>query len=155
MAQENRYRDADKNMYSIPQPQMPEYYRYTDIGLNSDGSFKTSITITESDPIYFVAWLGETTNTTDGLEITNNSGTSILMIARSYYTLSKNTINGVIIQDANDARRPLFNDYGGQGTAMFALQDNQTINISESNPCFGSYATQIIGIIHIRPLFVS
>ena len=56
MAQENRYRDADKNMYTIPQPTMPETCRYVSIGLNDDMSAKEEISITQDYPIWFIGY---------------------------------------------------------------------------------------------------
>lgn len=153
MAQENRYRDADKNMYSIPQPQMPEYYRYTDIGLNSDGSFNSTISITETNPIYFVAWLcGNSTSSSDGSNITNNTNIPLLIrIAGIVGTNS--TITKSFVYNLYEDTYKLFAESTLSGT-LFGLKSGKTVYLNKSrNALLG--VTDAYGFVYSRPLFVS
>lgn len=153
MAQENRYRDADKNMYSIPQPQMPEYYRYTDIGLNSDGGFNKAITITETDPIYFVAWLcGNSVSSSDGSAITNNTNIPLLIriagIVGINSTQAKSSVYGL---DKDTCL--LFAESALSGT-LFGLKSGETAYLNNSKNAL-LHVSDAYGFIYSRPLFVS
>lgn len=153
MAQENKYRDADKNMYSIPQPQMPEYYRYTDIGLNSNGSFNGTITITETDPIYFVAWIcGRGTMANDGSAITNN--TSIPLLIRIVGIVGTNsTYTASSVYSLEDDTTKLFAESALSGT-FFGLKSGETAYLNYSKDALLDVA-DAYGFVYVRPLFVS
>ena len=168
MSQENKYRDADKNLYDLPQPVIPESdeYKYVSIGINSDGTFKTDVTITQTTPIWFISRLSyDESLSSDGfINLINSSGIDLLImievIERFYssftpFSLFENDFfeNAWSYGCLYDKSRQ---GYENHSKYFFGLRNNENMK-DKPNEWLGRFFHQSypIGIIYSRPLFVS
>lgn len=168
MSQENKYRDTDKNVYDLPQPVIPQSdeYRYVSIGINSDGTFKTDVTITQTTPIWFISRLSYEDNSASSgfINLTNNSGVDLLIMIEvierfySYFTpftifsndFFANAWSYGCLYSSN--RQGYYN----HSKYFFALRNNENMK-DKPDDWVGYFFSMYypVGIIYSRPLFVS
>lgn len=145
--------------------QSDDDYKYSDIGINPDGGFKTEITITQDYPIWFVAKF-EGYTSSDGLTFINNSGVDILLMFESIQRGNSGT-NRDIFSMLNDQRSVRDNiDVGVNNEyvtvnrkGFLAVRNGEQIEINNNVEfgynVLGTSTNYTKGIVYSRPLFVS
>lgn len=144
MAQENRYRDADKNMYTIPQPTMPETWRYVSIGLNDDMSAKEEISITQAYPIWFIGYQRYT-----GPTLINNSGIALLILCISVAKLTTGSFPDSLNEYESFSGGPN-TDYAR--TAMMILKPSESVAVENVCNFSNGELEDSLFLFYSRPL---
>lgn len=144
MAQENKYRDADKNMYSIPQPTMPETCQYVSIGLNDDMSAKEEISITQAYPIWFIGYQRYT-----GPTLINNSGIALLILCMSVAKLTTGTFPDDLNEYESFSSGPN-TDYAR--TAMMILKPSESVAVEDVCNFSNAELADSLFLFYSRPL---
>lgn len=157
--------DEAKNLVNLDSviAQLNDNYRYSDIGINTDGTFKTEISITQNYPIWFISRLSfDDSISSDGfINLTNNSGIDLLIIIqviqRFYSGDTPNLFQSKFFENVYSmADSKSDNNYRNNSLIFFALRNGENLK-NKPDEWIGRFFFMYypMGIIKVRPLFVS